>query len=81
MSTISSRLPSSLHESARTLAQREHVSINQIVTPALTEKVSALMTEEYLQTRVAQADRTKFERAMAKIADVEQLPRDTPQEA
>ncbi|MBN1361501.1 MAG: toxin-antitoxin system HicB family antitoxin [Sedimentisphaerales bacterium] len=33
MSTISLRLPESLHESARALAQRENISINRLICP------------------------------------------------
>jgi len=71
MSTISLRLPESLHDSARALAQRENISINQLITLALTEKVSALMTEEYLGKRAKRGSRRKFERAMTKVADAE----------
>jgi predicted HicB family RNase H-like nuclease len=39
MSTMSIRLPESLHEKARELAKREGVSINQLVTTALAEKL------------------------------------------
>ena len=45
MKTISLRLPDLLHETVRELAKREHVSINQFITLALAEKISALMTE------------------------------------
>jgi hypothetical protein len=45
---------------------REDVSINQIVTAALAEKLSALMTVEYLDERGKRGSRRKFERAMAK---------------
>jgi len=48
MSTISLRLPESLHKQVRKLAAKESVSINQLVTLALAEKISALLTEEYL---------------------------------
>ena len=71
MSTISLRLPDSLHEKARELAEREDVSINQFITLALAEKISALMTEEYLQERARRGSRAKFKRAMAKVADAE----------
>jgi len=71
MSTISLRLPNSLHAKVRELAKQEQVSINQFITLALAEKISALMTEEYLAMRAARGDRAKFERAMAKVADVE----------
>jgi len=71
MSTISLRLPESLHESARALAEKENISINQLITLALAEKVSALMTEEYLGERAKRGSKEKFQKAMAKVADVE----------
>jgi hypothetical protein len=71
MSTISLRLPSSLHETARELAKKESVSVNQLITLALAEKIAALMTQDYLETRAQRGDRQKFERAMSKVADVE----------
>jgi predicted transcriptional regulator len=71
MSTISLRLPESLHKKVRELAKSEDVSINQLITTALAEKMSALMTVDYLQEHAARGDRGKFERAMSKVADVE----------
>jgi predicted transcriptional regulator len=67
MSTISLRLPDSLHKQVRKLAEKESVSINQLITLALAEKLSALMTEEYLEERAKRGSRKKFERAMAKV--------------
>jgi len=71
MSTISLRLPESLHKSARELAKKEKVSINQLVTLALAEKVSALGAEDYLEQRAKRASKARFEKAMAKVADAE----------
>lgn len=71
MSTISLRLPDSLHKTVRELVEKEHISINQFITLALAEKVVALMTEEYLGERAKRGDKDKFERAMAKVADIE----------
>ena len=71
MSTISLRLPKSLHETARALAEKEDVSLNQLITLALAEKVSALMAEEQLGERAKRGDKSKFRRAMARAADVE----------
>ena len=70
MSTISLRLPDSLHEEVRKLAGREKVSINQLATLAIAEKVAALETEDYLLQRASRADRKKFLRGMAKVADI-----------
>ncbi len=69
--TISLRLPESLHKKVRELAKAEHVSINQLITTALAEKISVLMTVEYLEGRAARGDRGRFERAMAKVCDSE----------
>ena len=71
MSTISLRLPNSLHKQVRKLAEKESVSINQLITLALAEKLSALMTEEYLEERANRGSRKKFTRAMAKVPKVE----------
>ena len=71
MSAISLRLPESLHEKAREVARQESVSVNQLITLALAEKLSALLAEDYLVMRACRGDRAKFEAAMAKVLDVE----------
>lgn len=71
MSTISVRLPDSLHKRARELAKREKTSINQLLSTALAEKISALDAEEYLERRANRAGREKFKKALKKVADVE----------
>jgi hypothetical protein len=76
MSTMSVRLPESLHEKAREVAKREGVSINQLVTTALAEKLSALLTEEYLEARARRGSRRKFERVLDKVAEREPVPGD-----
>jgi hypothetical protein len=69
MSTVSLRLPNYLHDKVRELAQQENVSINQFIVLAVAEKISALVTEDYLAERASRGSRDKFERAMAKVAD------------
>ncbi len=71
MSTISLRLPDSLHESVRTLAKQDNISINQFVTTALAEKMSALITEQYLSERAEKGSQKKFKAALSKVKDVE----------
>jgi predicted transcriptional regulator len=68
---MSLRLPDSLHKHVRKLAEKERVSINHLITLALAEKLSALMTEEYLEERAKRGSRKEFERAMAKVPKVE----------
>jgi hypothetical protein len=76
MSTMSLRLPESLHRKARELAQQEGVSINQLVTTALAEKLAALMTVEYLEERGTRGDRAKFDRVLSKVKDRPARPED-----
>lgn len=76
MSALSLRLPHSLHERARTLAQREGISINQLISTALAEKMSALLTEEYFRERRQRTSRSKFLAALAKVPDVEPADHD-----
>ena len=76
MSALSLRLPNSLHARARDLAEREGISINQLVSTALAEKMSALMTEEYLEVRARRGSRSRFLRALAKVPSVAPVPED-----
>jgi len=52
------------------------MSPNQLITTALAEKMSALMTVDYLKERAARGDRGRFERAMGKVPDTEPDERD-----
>ncbi len=71
MSTLSLRLPLSLHRNLRELAEREGVSINQIISSAVGEKVAALHTLDYLRQRAERGNRKAFEAVLGKIPDVE----------
>ena len=71
MSTISLRLPESLHKRVREMAKRENISINQMISTALAEKLSALLTLEYLEEKARRGKRSAFDRALAKVRDVE----------
>ena len=71
MSTLSLRLPESLHQFARELAEKENISINQLITLALAEKIAALGAEDYLEARAKRGSKAKFVKAMSKVAKVE----------
>lgn len=76
MSTISIRLPESLHEGIREAARREGISINQFIASAAGEKLAAWATEEYLAERARRGDRSKFEAALTRVPDGEPDPED-----
>jgi predicted DNA-binding ribbon-helix-helix protein len=76
MSAISVRLPDSLHRKVKEMAARDNVSINQLITVALAEKLSALETEDYLGKRAARATKATFQKALRRIPDREPDPYD-----
>lgn len=76
MSTLSLRLPESLHKQLRELAKSEGVSINQLAASALGEKMAALMTQDYLEQRAQLGSRSKFEKALSKVKNNEPEPDD-----
>jgi hypothetical protein len=79
MSIIQVQIPDSLHQSLSDLAGREGISIDQFISTAIAEKLSALMTENYLKDRAKKGDspserlrqRAKYEAILAKIPDIE----------
>lgn len=76
MSALSIRLPESLHRYAKEYALQEGISVNQLISTALAEKLSALATEDYLEQRASRGSRSKFDAALAQVPDVEPDPRD-----
>ena len=58
-STMSLRLPQSLHKGVKQAAKRDGISMNQFIITAVAEKLSALLTEDYLEERAKQGDRAR----------------------
>lgn len=67
MSTLSLRIPNSLHEQIRQLAKHEGISINQFLASAAAEKMSALLTEEYIAARAKRGSLKKFQNVLKKV--------------
>lgn len=76
MSTMSIRLPDSLHRKLREYARQDSISINQFVTSAVAEKLAALATLEYLEARGQRGSAAGFAAALAEVPDVEADPED-----
>ena len=76
MSTLSIRLPNSIHQHAKRLARHEGVSVNQLVSSALAEKLSALDAERYLAERAQCGKKVDIDAILAKIPATEPEPHD-----
>lgn len=71
MSALSLRLPKSLHEQLREVAQEEGISVNQFVMLAVAEKVASISAIEYLEKRAKRGSREKFLEILSKVPNVE----------
>ena len=81
MGTLSVRLPESLPGQLKSVAKREGVSINQLISTAVAEKMSALLTEEVLENRARRGSREKFEAVLRKVPSGEPDPWDRWEDA
>ena len=71
MSTLCVRLPESLHKRRKQMADKEGVSMNQLITLAVSEKVSTLLTVDYLKERAQRGDPKTFDELLEKVPDRE----------
>lgn len=76
MSALSLQLPESIYHHIKEVARKEGVSINQFISSAVSEKISALMTEDYLKNRAKRAKKGDFRKILAKVPSRKPLPGD-----
>ena len=76
MSTLSVRLPASLHRQLKDVAVQEGVSMNQMISSAVGEKLAALLTADYLSARVQRGSRKRFDAVLRKVRSGPPLPGD-----
>ncbi len=69
MSSITVRLPDSLHRKIREVAKKDGVSINQFISSAAGEKLSAILTVDYLKARAKKGKRADFDKILKKAPD------------
>jgi hypothetical protein len=58
------RMPKSLKEAVERLSREDRTSMNQFITTAVAEKVSALATARFFADRKARADFKAFDKIM-----------------
>ena len=71
MTTLSLRIPTSLHRAIKELASQDGYSMNQFLITAAAEKLSALETVDYLSSRARRANLQEFDRLLARVPDTE----------
>jgi hypothetical protein len=63
-SNVALRLQTSLLEEARRVAESEGVALNQLINVAVTEKLSALRTDDYFRERAGRANISRAKRIL-----------------
>jgi hypothetical protein len=76
MTRIESQIPDSLYKQVRSLAEREHISIDQLVSIALAAQVSAWLTKDYIEERARRGNWDKALEVLAHVPDVEPAEHD-----
>lgn len=76
MTQLNISIPDSIYNSVQALVTQENISIDQFVALALGEKMSALMTEDYLLQRAKRGQRDKFLAVLAAAPDVDPIEED-----
>lgn len=71
MSTLTVRLPRSLHQKIKELSKTEGISINQFLATAAAEKMAALLTQDFLEKEAAKGKRKDFEQVLQAVPSVE----------
>ncbi len=67
MNALTVQFPESLHRSIKALAEQEGYSLDQFLATAAAEKMTALMTLDYLRREAAQGKREDFKRFLAAV--------------
>lgn len=76
MSTFALRLPDSLYVHAKQLAEQDQASLNQFITVAVAEKVSAYQTAEFFTQRAGTSQPSDLAQLLKQVQDRAPLPGD-----
>lgn len=76
MSTLTINIPDGLAGRLRQIAEDQGITIDQLLSSAAAEKLSAIMTIEHLTERGHLGDRAGYQRFLDSSPDVPPLPGD-----
>ena len=68
---IMANILNALYQQIEALDKRENISIEQLVTIALSAQVSAWATKDYIEEKAKRGSWEKFQQVLKKVPDVE----------
>jgi predicted DNA-binding ribbon-helix-helix protein len=69
MTALTVRLPNSVHQKIKELAEREDISVNQFIASAAAEKMASIMTLDYLRLEASKGNRDDFKHYLSMVPD------------
>ena len=76
MTALTVRLPNSVHQKIKMLAERDDISVNQFIASAAAEKMASVLTLDFLKQEAASGRRADFDRYLGRVPDVAAQPGD-----
>ena len=76
MTTIKANVPDYLAKLAAEAAEKENISLDQVVSLALSSQVTAWKLRDDIATRAKRANLAEFDRILARVPDVPPQPGD-----
>jgi hypothetical protein len=71
MSNLNVKIPDFLYKQIEALAVKENMSLEQLVSIALSAQVSAWMTKDYIEEKAKRGSWNKFQQVLTKVPDIE----------
>jgi len=68
---LNTQIPDALYQQLETLANRENISVEQLITIALSAQISAWMTKDYIENKAKKGNWDKFKQVLNKVSDNE----------
>jgi len=69
MTALTIRLPNSVHQKIKELAEREDISVNQFIASAAAEKMASIMTLDYFRLEASKGNRNDFTHYLSMVPD------------
>lgn len=69
MTTLSIRLPRSIHNAIKTFAANDEISMNQFISSAVAEKIAAMEAENYIKERGKRGSLGHFKEMLSKVPE------------
>ena len=71
MNEFTIHIPASLQRSLIDLAREDSISVDQFVSSAIAEKISAFLTVRYLEERAKNGSKEHFRKVLDAVPDIE----------